>query len=80
MRGGSRPGSGGGEDPFAGWTESEQAGARCYSQPAQAAAGSGVTRCMRAPWRRAVFVTGIGITAMDPAVVAQATEEAWDAQ
>lgn len=85
VRGGSRPGSGGsspssGDDPFAGWTESEEDGTRCYSQPAQVAAGLGVTMCIHGFWRRAVFVMGMGLTPPDPAVVARATDEAWDAQ
>ena len=81
VRGGSRDtDSGSGADPLASWTKSEQGGTTCYSQPAQAAAGFGVTLCMQGFWRRAVLVMGMALTPPDPAVVAQVTEEAWDAQ
>ena len=80
VRGGSDAGSGSGEDPFSGWTKTEPDGTTCYRQPAQAAAGAGVTMCMHGFWRRAVFVMGMGATPPDPTIVAQATDEAWSAQ
>ena len=81
VRGSSRPGEGSGdEEPFAGWTQSTHDGMTCSSKPAQAAEGLGVTFCMRGLWRRAVFVYGIALTPPDPATVARATAEAWDAQ
>ena len=72
----------GDDDSFSGWTESRHGDVTCFSQPAQGAqaAGFGATMCLRSFWRRAVFVMGMGVTAPDAAVVAQATEEAWDAQ
>ena len=66
--------------PFASWTKTEQDGTACYSKPAQAAAGVGATMCMNGFWRRGVIVLGMGLTAPDPATVARATNEAWDAQ
>ena len=80
VRGGSRPGSGSSDDPFSSWTKTEQNGTACYSKPAQAQAGLGVTMCMHGFWRRGVVVMGMGLTPPDPAVVAQATDEAWAAQ
>ena len=79
-RGGSRPGDGSGDDPFAGWTESRHGDVTCFSPPAQTGPALGATLCLRTFWRRAVFVMGMGGTAPDPTVVAQATDEAWDAQ
>ena len=79
-RGGSRPGDDSGDDPFAGWTESRHGDVTCFSPPAQTGPAFGATLCLRSFWRRAVFVMGMGGTAPDPAVVAQATDEAWDAQ
>lgn len=80
VRGGSSPDSGSGDDAFASWTKTEQDGTACYSNPAQAAAGVGATMCMNGFWRRGVIVLGMGLTAPDPATVARATNEAWDAQ
>ena len=62
------------------WTKSEQDGTTCYTKPAQAAEGLGVTLCVEGFWRRAVLVLGMGLAAPDPGVVAQVTDEAWDAQ
>jgi hypothetical protein len=67
-------------DVLATWTRSEQSGTTCYTKPAQAAEGVGVTMCVQGLWRRAVLVMGMGLTPPDPAVVAQVTEEAWGAQ
>ena len=67
-------------DLLASWTKSEQDGTTCYSKPAQAAEGVGVTMCVQGFWRRAVLVLGMAVTPPDPAVVAQVTDEAWDAQ
>ncbi len=80
VRGGSSTSSGSGDDAFASWTKTEQDGTACYSKPAQAAAGVGATMCMNGFWRRGVIVLGMGLTAPDPATVARATNEAWDAQ
>ena len=82
LRGGNRPGAGGSErsDPFAGWAKTDLDGATCWSKPAQAATGMGVTFCMKGLWRRAVVVMGIAATPMDASLVARATDEAWDAQ
>ena len=81
VRGGSsRPGSGSDADALASWSKSEQGGTTCYSKSAQAAEGVGVTMCLQGFWRRAVVVLVMGVTPPDPAVVAQATEEALDAQ
>ena len=80
VRGGSSTGSGSGDDAFASWTKTDQDGTACYSKPAQAAAGVGATMCMNGFWRRGVIVLGMGLTAPDPANVARATDEAWDAQ
>jgi hypothetical protein len=81
VRGGSsRPGSGSDADALASWSKSEQGGTTCYSKAAQAAEGVGVTMCLQGFWRRAVAVVGMGVTPPDPALVAQVTEEAWDAQ
>ena len=81
VRGGGRPGSDSdGADAFAGWSETRQDGATCWSKPAQAQAGLGVTFCMRGFWRRAVLVMAIGATPPAPATVASLTAEAWKAQ
>lgn len=80
VRGGSGPDSGSSDDAFASWTKTEQDGTACYSKPAQAAAGVGATMCMNGFWRRGVIVLGMGLTTPDPATVARATNEAWDAQ
>jgi hypothetical protein len=68
------------EEPFAGWAKTTMDGVDCYSQPAQAAGGMGTTVCMRDLWRRAVVVFGVASVPPDPATVARATNEAWDAQ
>ncbi len=68
------------QDPFAGWDKTTLDGVDCYSKPAQAAGGMGTTVCMRDLWRRAVVVFGLGALPPDPATVARATNEAWDAQ
>lgn len=39
-----------------------------------------MTVCIRGQWRRAVAVFGVALTPPDPATVARATAEAWDAQ
>jgi hypothetical protein len=81
VRGGSDSTDPGSEpDVLATWTKSEQDGTTCFTKPAQAADGLGVTMCMQGLWRRAVLVLGMGVTPPDPAVVAQVTGEAWDAQ
>jgi hypothetical protein len=82
IRGSDRPGasSGDDEDPFAGWTESQIGATVCYSQPAQTPAGMGTTLCTRTFWRRAVIVVGLSTPSLAPQSVAQATDEAWDAQ
>jgi hypothetical protein len=84
VRGGGGKPSGssgaGSSDPFAGWSKSTAEGATCYSKPAQVAAGAGVTFCVRSLWRRAVVVLGIADLPPDPATVALATNQAWDAQ
>lgn len=79
IRGGAR-GGGDGQDAFQGWTETSHDGTTCHSKPAQAASGMGVTVCARGFFRRAVVVFGLGLTPPEPAVVASATQEAWDAQ
>ena len=81
VRGGSDstdPGSA--PDVLATWTRTEQDGTTCFTKPAQATEGLGVTMCVQGLWRRAVLVLGMGLTPPDPAVVAQVTDEAWDAQ
>jgi hypothetical protein len=83
--GGNDSGSGnsseaGSTDPFAGWAKSTVGGTTCYSKPAQAAAGAGVTFCARGLWRRAVVVLGIADVPPAAPIVARATDEAWDAQ
>jgi hypothetical protein len=82
LRGGNRPGASGSDssDPFAGWAKTDLDGATCWSKPAQATTGMGVTFCMKGLWRRAVVVMGLAATPMDPSLVARATNEAWDAQ
>jgi hypothetical protein len=81
VRGGSDSTDPGSEpDLLATWTKSEQDGATCYTKPAQAAEGVGVTMCVQGLWRRAVLVLGIAATPPDPATVATVTAEAWDAQ
>ena len=81
VRGGSDSTDPGSEpDVLATWSRSEQHGTTCYTKPAQAAEGLGVTMCMQGFWRRGVLVLGMGLTAPDPALVAQVTDEAWDAQ
>jgi hypothetical protein len=81
VRGGSDSTDPGSEpDVLAAWTKSEQDGTTCYTEPAQTSDGLGVTMCTQGLWRRAVLVLGMGVTPPDPAVVAQVTGEAWDAQ
>ena len=81
VRGGSDSTDPGSEpDLLAGWTKTEQDGTTCYTQPAQAAEGVGVTMCVQGFWRRAVLVLGLAATPPDPATVATVTAEAWDAQ
>jgi len=81
VRGGSASTDPGSEpDILATWTKTEQDGTTCYTTPAQAAEGVGVTMCVQGFWRRAVLVMGMAVSPPDPAVVAQVTEEAWDAQ
>ncbi|HEU4997758.1 MAG TPA: hypothetical protein VFT68_02355 [Lapillicoccus sp.] len=81
VRGGSDSTDPGSEpDVLATWTKTEQDGTTCFTNPAQAAQGLGVTMCVQGFWRRAVLVLGMGVTPPDPAVVAQVTGEAWDAQ
>ena len=80
IRGGSRPGSGDDSDDFSGWTKSEHDGVQCQSSPPTAAAGLGATLCIEGFFRRAVAVFALGLVPPDPATVARATSEAWDAQ
>jgi hypothetical protein len=81
VRGGSDSTDPGSEpDLLAGWTKTDQDGTTCYTQPAQAAEGVGVTMCVQGFWRRAVLVLGVAATPPDPATVATVTAEAWVAQ
>ena len=82
IRGSDGPGasSGDGKDPFAGWTKSQVGDTVCYSKPAQTPTGMGTTLCTRTFWRRAVIVVGLSTPSLAPQSVAQATDEAWDAQ
>jgi hypothetical protein len=82
IRGSDRPGasSGDGKDPFAGWTKSEVGDTVCYSQQAPTPTGIGTTLCTRTFWRRAVIVVGLSTPSLTAQSVAQATDEAWDAQ
>ena len=79
LRGSSRPGDA--DDALtAAWTKSAHGKVQCFEQPAQAAAGMGVTFCVRGFFRRAVVVMAFGVTPPDPVMVARGTEEAWKAQ
>jgi hypothetical protein len=78
MRGSSRPGEE--DNSTEGWTESKQGKAQCFAKGPQAQAGFAVTFCVRGFFRRAVVVMAIGGVAQYPAIVAEATEEAWNAQ
>ena len=84
VRGGVKSGSGGsgdGADATAGWTRTEVNGATCMSQSEPSAQGPvGTTFCTRGFWRRAVIVYGFSTLLPQPAAVADATAEAWDAQ
>ena len=82
VRGGVRSGSGGdGPDSTAGWTKTEVNGASCMSKSQPSAQGPvGTTFCTRGFWRRAVIVYGFSTLLPEPAAVADATAEAWDAQ
>ncbi|MDQ1601565.1 MAG: hypothetical protein QOD68_3039 [Actinomycetota bacterium] len=82
IRGSDGPGasSSNGKDPFAGWAKSQVGDTVCYSKPAQTPAGIGTTLCTRTFWRRAVIVVGLSTPSLAPQSVAQATDEAWDAQ
>jgi hypothetical protein len=84
VRGGVKSGSGGsgdGPDSTAGWTKTEVNGATCMSKSVPSAQGPvGTTFCTRGFWRRAVIVYGFSTLLPQPAAVAAATAEAWDAQ
>jgi hypothetical protein len=84
VRGGVRSGSGSsgdGPDSTAGWTKTEVNGATCMSKSQPSAQGPvGTTFCTRGFWRRAVIVYGFSTLLPQPAAVAAATTEAWDAQ
>jgi hypothetical protein len=82
IRGSDGPGasSGDGKDLFASWTKSQVGDTVCYSKPAQTPTGIGTTLCTRTFWRRAVIVVGLSTPSLAAQSVAQATDEAWDAQ
>ena len=78
LRGSGRPGDD--DTAMEGWAESEHGKAQCFSKPAQAEVGLGVTFCVRGFFRRAVVVMAFGLTPPDPVMVARGTDEAWRAQ
>jgi hypothetical protein len=80
MRGGGGPADESNDSLVKSWTRTEHDGATCFSTAAQPQLGLGVTFCYRAFWRRGVVVMGFGLVPPEPATVAQATNEAWDAQ
>lgn len=80
LRGSSRPGEGNGDDELKDAAKTTHGDVECYAMPSAPGDAVAATMCMRWFYRRAVLVMAFGVTRPDPAMVARATDEAWNAQ
>jgi hypothetical protein len=80
LRGSSRPGQDSSDDELKDAPRTTHGEVECYVMPSAPGDAVAATMCMRSFYRRAVLVMAFGVTSPDPAMVARATDEAWQAQ